>query len=888
MRKIKGMHFIAIILIFAILFNIGLFKIPVSLALSNVNVTLSDYRPNVGNVKYTISFSTLEGKELIPGDWIDFHFQKKVGSSYEPNTQTVNGAIANQPQYIRINNYTCQHVYYATGSTGGLQFQIPDDFPSEGVRNITVIIDPEAGFTNPSAGIYRIEVKTSKETTPVPSDDYTISQPMLSKPTITVTPALVNTVAQYKITFTTSSYGALTANSDKIRIVFPSQTQLPSSISASSVSVKANGVTKVISSGLTPSNYNVLFTVPEGLTIGANTRVEVTFTASAEIKNPVSTGDYTLKVDTEHSDGAIIDGPTESEVYTISASSISNLHITAAPAQVGATAKYTFEFKTSSVGSLNVNNGKISIMFPDNVDFYIPGAIDKQDVTVNGSHPYDVDVNSFKIIITVSKYISGNNSVTVVINSHAGLKNPTSAGSYEIKVWTSSDPAEVTSTVSISTSSISNVHITVLPPVANALSKYIITFSTGSAGALSPEDSIYIKFPSATYIPSSISPASLLVNATVCSSVAVSNNILRVYVPKMISSDTTVTLIIGKSAGIKNPSTPGSYKIAVHTDKETKDVESAPYVINRGVTTSLLVTPASPDGENNYYKTVPTIKIKIDNPSNLTYTVYFKWDDSAYQKYQDGESIQAPEGKHILYYYAEDEYKNKEDVHSKQFLVDTHKPNLTITSPGSSELTFYNPNIVISGTIDTDAHLAVKVNNTPANVSVDSEGKFNFSYNFPKNGDYVFKLVAEDAAGNSTVSTISVTYISQKRIMLKVGFNEAYVNDKKIILDAKPFILNKRTMVPIRFISESLGADVEWDRIFKIVTITMPSGDRVRLQVGNNVADVKDKAVFLDAPPVIRNNRTFVPIRFIAEAFGAEVDWDPEFMIVRITYPKIG
>jgi len=47
------------------------------------------------------------------------------------------------------------------------------------------------------------------------------------------------------------------------------------------------------------------------------------------------------------------------------------------------------------------------------------------------------------------------------------------------------------------------------------------------------------------------------------------------------------------------------------------------------------------------------------------------------------------------------------------------------------------------------------------------------------------------------------------------------------------------------------------------------------MQIGNKVAMVGNKVNILDAPPVIRKDRTFVPIRFIAEGFGSKVDWDP-------------
>jgi len=283
----------------------------------------------------------------------------------------------------------------------------------------------------------------------------------------------------------------------------------------------------------------------------------------------------------------------------------------------------------------------------------------------------------------------------------------------------------------------------------------------------------------------------------------------------------------------------------------------------------------------------------VDNPSHLSYTIYYKWDDGEFTTY-NGEALKAPEGVHTLYYYSQDQFQHKEQVHKRVFKVDSVKPKLKIVSPADNSVV-NNPNITINGETEPGVTLKVKVGGNIQPISINSDGKFQFVYTFPTNGTYVFQFFAEDEAGNISSATISIRFVLQKRIMLKVNALTAYVNDEKIMLDAAPIIYKNRVMVPIRFISQSLGATVNWDPIFKIVTITMPDGKRVRLQVGNSTAAVgkmnatggfDEVAVKLDVPPIIVKNRTFVPIRFIAEAFGAEVDWDPEFRVVRIIYPK--
>jgi len=125
------------------------------------------------------------------------------------------------------------------------------------------------------------------------------------------------------------------------------------------------------------------------------------------------------------------------------------------------------------------------------------------------------------------------------------------------------------------------------------------------------------------------------------------------------------------------------------------------------------------------------------------------------------------------------------------------------------------------------------------------------------------------------VTEVKVTIQVAKKlvILLTIGKNAMYVNGKAITLDASPFISNNRTMVPIRAIAEAFGATVTWQSKAETVEIEL-EGIFISMQIGNNIAMVGQKIYVLDAPPVIRKSRTFVPIRFISEALQSKVFWD--------------
>ncbi len=107
-------------------------------------------------------------------------------------------------------------------------------------------------------------------------------------------------------------------------------------------------------------------------------------------------------------------------------------------------------------------------------------------------------------------------------------------------------------------------------------------------------------------------------------------------------------------------------------------------------------------------------------------------------------------------------------------------------------------------------------------------------------------------------------------------------NGEQMQFDVEPLLLNDRTMVPMRAIFEKLGAEVSWyDETDTAIGIR--NGVRVSVSIGSNIATVSGKAVELDQSAVLVQDRTLVPLRFISEAYGANVDWDENTSTVTIT-----
>ena len=124
--------------------------------------------------------------------------------------------------------------------------------------------------------------------------------------------------------------------------------------------------------------------------------------------------------------------------------------------------------------------------------------------------------------------------------------------------------------------------------------------------------------------------------------------------------------------------------------------------------------------------------------------------------------------------------------------------------------------------------------------------------------------------------------IKKSQIILTIGDKEALVFGETVENDVAPKIVNDRTMLPIRFIAEALGAKVDWIESSQTVKVTT-DGIEIVLVIGENYATVNGKKVELDSPAFIENDRTYLPLRFVSENLGAKVEWLEETQQVIIT-----
>lgn len=161
------------------------------------------------------------------------------------------------------------------------------------------------------------------------------------------------------------------------------------------------------------------------------------------------------------------------------------------------------------------------------------------------------------------------------------------------------------------------------------------------------------------------------------------------------------------------------------------------------------------------------------------------------------------------------------------------------------------------------------------------------------NTGYYYRIKAYNSSGYSDYSSeekATTDKLEQTVIKLVIGKTTYYVNDKSKTMDTAPLIRENRTLLPIRYVAEAIGASVGWNQSDEKVTVTM-KGTVIELWIGQNYARVNGEYRLIDiqnpgvAPFVIPPGRTMLPLRFISENLGCKVEWDSRKQEVTVTYP---
>ncbi|MCE5222845.1 copper amine oxidase N-terminal domain-containing protein [bacterium] len=233
--------------------------------------------------------------------------------------------------------------------------------------------------------------------------------------------------------------------------------------------------------------------------------------------------------------------------------------------------------------------------------------------------------------------------------------------------------------------------------------------------------------------------------------------------------------------------------------------------------------------------------------------------------------ITLQEGKNTIRIQIKEEDKVKEEI--LEIVVDSLAPKLTFDEIGQQvDIT----SVTLRGTVNEDSVISCGEKTA---VQKNQSWELTLPVVLGKN---VFSFHVLDHAGNEATVSHEI-YVYRKRVIeLQIGSKTVYKDGLPVqTLPVPPYIKQARTMVPLRMIAESFGAEVAYQTTTKGITIRYQNKE-IRLVVGTKQVNVNQEVMTLEVAPEIVQSVTFVPLRFITEALGLEVEWVESTRTVKV------
>lgn len=201
----------------------------------------------------------------------------------------------------------------------------------------------------------------------------------------------------------------------------------------------------------------------------------------------------------------------------------------------------------------------------------------------------------------------------------------------------------------------------------------------------------------------------------------------------------------------------------------------------------------------------------------------------------------------------------------------------------SSDKTKINSGDTVNFTVKAKLKNKKEVSLDPSVLKYQIDG-FDGEFN---NGVLKVNSLNDNASAKVTISagdkssSIRLNDINSKVIKMKINNKSYSINGENKNMDAAPFIKDNRTFVPIRFIVSALDGEVSWNNEARIATIKYDD-KIIEIPINNKTIKVNGKEKAIDSPAVVKSNRTFVPIRFVAENLGMEIEYNNSLREVTI------
>lgn len=546
--------------------------------------------------------------------------------------------------------------------------------------------------------------------------------------------------------------------------------------------------------------------------------VSITILPALGFTAPSQARGYTLGLWT---DG---DGVETTTTFVVTAPSLSDLSLTPSTRGIGRVASWDAVLTPSSVGAFPAAGERVVLIFDSQI--LVPGVLGENAALVDG-HPANAVAVGQTVTVTVPNGVNIASSLRVVLTDAAGIRTPAVPATCSVRASTSRDSNPIASP-SIEFRSLPVATMVVTPDVPNGLTgRYIATKPV--VRLVNDEASLYYRIDEGAYQP-----------YTPGTTIAIDEG-----------SHTLTAYAVGRD-GIQGE--PSSRSFVVDLTK--------PVVTLTGFTGDLLVRSTSVTITGSVSEPVDVLQFNGTAAvvaADLTFSVVLD--------ISDGQALAC---------FARDLAGNAVTF-VRTVRVDTSAPIVTRQGGSPAEGTVHVDSLAVRVTVSEPASVTVN------GVAMTQTGSVWEAMVPLSKGENAITVTAVDKAGNEGRLTWTVTRNDALTIRLVMGQTAAHVGDEVVELDVPPTIIGGSTFVPLRFVGEALGARVEWNGDLQVIILSRGTS-QVQLSIGSRMAIVDGQIIELKdvPPPLIVKGRTLVPVRFISEAFGAQVSWDAATKTVTI------
>lgn len=490
-----------------------------------------------------------------------------------------------------------------------ISITIPDSIQSN--EYISILFTEAAGIINPSAaGLYNIQVKSSKETGYLPSKEFTISNNpvIVQPPTVSLSPNQYGQYGQYVINFVTSTSVGLEGPNDYIELTFPADTVIPNSISTDNILINGTKLDRYpIISG-----KRIKVMIPNQMRISAGSSVSLVFKPEARIQNPTASTNHRIQLQTSKDNSYI----TSQSYTTIGGPSTGQPGTGGSPTlklssyEANAPTRYEIVSQAGNSGALVGGTDEITLVFDSRIA--LPEFIDREHIRVNsialdtGMVRINKQAVSFRLPSNVS--IANMQAFTVTIDEKARIFNPNLEGNYYLYMYTSNNTATSNYFYTIKGQSSYALYVSPSYDSDGRSSSYEMTFKTHLYGSLTGGyDWISITLPRSVTRESAIKELSIQLDGISIdmNKVQISGQTISFFVPTHydLPRDTHayISLYDPNKILATNPNYPYSNSsnvattIKLMTSRDTNWVESNPfYQFDPTYVTTQPTTPVQP------------------------------------------------------------------------------------------------------------------------------------------------------------------------------------------------------------------------------------------------------------------------------------------------------